>query len=166
MMVVDQQLESYWLLVREYSKSMNLTAWQTREEWWNYGIHPAMKYVAKIAMGESVVDVGSGQGLPGIVIAIHRPNNRVVLVEPRQRRAAFLRLVAKKLCLNVEVMAKRAEDVRGQFDVVTARAVANAEKLYRMTEHLGHDASKWVLKMPEKSGAYFVNNRISYIDYE
>lgn len=80
-----------------------------------------------------VVDVGSGAGLPGAVLAIMRPDLTVVLLEPLARRSAFLREVADKLDLaNVAVVRARAEESRDRFDsadVVTARAVAPLDRL-------------------------------------
>lgn len=76
--------------------------------------------------GERVVDLGSGAGLPGIVLAAARPDLQVVLLEPLLRRADFLLEVVAALGLpGVQVQRARAEDVAGQLvaDVVTARAV-------------------------------------------
>lgn len=81
-----------------------------------------------------VVDVGSGAGLPGVVLAIVRPDLSVTLVEPLLRRTVFLRECVDLLALpNVEVRRARAEEVAGEFaaDVVTARAVAPLERLAR-----------------------------------
>jgi 16S rRNA (guanine527-N7)-methyltransferase len=73
-----------------------------------------------------VIDIGSGAGFPGIPIAIGRPDLHLTLVEPRAKRAAFLRHVARTLPLaNVEVLEKRAEDLpQAGWDVATTRAVA------------------------------------------
>ncbi|MEO5851801.1 MAG: 16S rRNA (guanine(527)-N(7))-methyltransferase RsmG, partial [Nocardioides sp.] len=75
----------------------------------------------------TVVDLGSGAGLPGIVLAIARPDLRITLVEPLLRRATFLEEVVEDLGLDdVEVVRGRADDLHGRrtFDVVTSRAVA------------------------------------------
>lgn len=75
-------------------------------------------------------DVGSGAGLPGIPVALARPDVAVTLVEPLQRRVVFLdRVVAELGLQNVTVVRGRAEEVRGQYGVVTARAVAALSKL-------------------------------------
>ena len=84
--------------------------------------------------GERLADVGSGAGLPGIPLALARPELRVTLVEPLLRRADFLREAVAELGLSVEVVRGRAEDrgVReqiGDFDAVTSRAVAALDKL-------------------------------------
>jgi 16S rRNA (guanine527-N7)-methyltransferase len=80
----------------------------------------------------SVCDLGSGAGLPGLVLAIARPDLRVTLVEPLLRRTTFLEEVVADLELgNVDVVRGRAEDLHGsdRFDVVTSRAVAPLGKL-------------------------------------
>jgi 16S rRNA (guanine527-N7)-methyltransferase len=81
-----------------------------------------------IVQGERVVDIGSGAGFPGVPIAIARPDLSVVLVEPRLKRAAFLRHVVRTLPLaNAAVREARIEDVREQtFDAATTRAVGQA----------------------------------------
>ena len=84
--------------------------------------------------GELVADVGSGAGLPGIPMAIAAPDTDFVLIEPMDRRASWLQEVVDELELeNVEVVRARAEEVEGgQFEVVTARAVAALDKLLRL----------------------------------
>ena len=79
-----------------------------------------------------VCDIGSGAGLPGLVLAIRRPDLRVTLVEPLLRRTTFLAEAVTALALDtVEVVRGRAEDLHGQrtFDVVTSRAVAPLPRL-------------------------------------
>lgn len=87
----------------------------------------------ELATGDAVADVGSGAGLPGLVLAILRPDVQITLIEPMLRRSTFLLEAVDHLGLtNVTVRRDRAEDARdlaGSFDVVTARAVAPLEKL-------------------------------------
>ncbi|MDR7253048.1 16S rRNA (guanine527-N7)-methyltransferase [Nocardioides sp. BE266] len=80
----------------------------------------------------TVCDIGTGAGLPGLVLAIARPDLRVTLVEPLLRRTTFLEEVVSELDLShVTVVRGRAEDLHGAktFDVVTSRAVAPLERL-------------------------------------
>jgi 16S rRNA (guanine527-N7)-methyltransferase len=93
-------------------------------------IHPA------IPAGCALADVGSGAGLPGVVLAIARPDLTVTLVEPMKRRTDFLTDVIAQLGLpNVLVRRARAEELADELavDVVTARAVAPLERLARWT---------------------------------
>ncbi|MBP2704674.1 16S rRNA (guanine(527)-N(7))-methyltransferase RsmG [Microbispora sp. RL4-1S] len=85
-----------------------------------------------IAPKASVVDIGSGAGLPGIVLAIVRPDIRVTLLEPLLRRTVFLAECVEELALpNAEVLRGRAEELARTktFDVATARAVAPLDRL-------------------------------------
>jgi 16S rRNA (guanine527-N7)-methyltransferase len=106
---------------------------------------------------DTVVDVGSGAGYPGMVFAIAAPDTRVVLVEPRQKRADGLRGMAATLGLrNVEVLAERAEDagrgaLRGSAELVTARAVAALPVLLEYTAPFARPGG-W-LAFPKGSGA-------------
>ena len=87
-----------------------------------------------LPQGASVCDIGTGAGLPGLVLAIARSDLQVTLVEPLLRRTTFLSEVVEELKLdNVEVIRGRAEDLHGvrTFDVVTSRAVAPLERLLR-----------------------------------
>lgn len=85
-----------------------------------------------VPQGVAVADLGSGAGLPGIVLAIARPDLTVTLVEPLERRTVFLREVVDELALDrVEVVRGRAELLHGErvFDVVTSRALAPLDRL-------------------------------------
>jgi 16S rRNA (guanine527-N7)-methyltransferase len=85
--------------------------------------------------GDSLLDIGSGAGLPGVVFAVARPDLACRLVEPRAKRAAFLNSMRAELGLaNVEVVTARAEDLppRGLHDLATARAVTALADLWRL----------------------------------
>ena len=88
--------------------------------------------------GATVIDVGSGAGLPGIPLALARPDVRVTLLEPLERRANFLQLAVAELGLEgrVRVIRDRAETHRASYDVVTCRAVSALPKLLTWTMHL------------------------------
>jgi 16S rRNA (guanine527-N7)-methyltransferase len=80
-------------------------------------------------------DLGSGAGLPGIVVAIACPWIEVTLAEPRQRRAAFLELAVSELRLgNARVHAGRAQEIRAVFDVCFARALSDAGHAWGLAE--------------------------------
>lgn len=88
---------------------------------------------AQLGGAATLIDLGSGAGLPGVVVAAMAPAVRVTLLEPMARRVAWLDHVVTELGLsNVEVVRGRAEEVAGRLraDALTARAVAPLEKLY------------------------------------
>lgn len=92
-----------------------------------------------IPQGATVADVGSGAGLPGLVLAAARPDLRMTLIEPMERRVAWLEEERDRLGLeNVVVERARAEETApGRFDVVTARAVGALSGLLPITAPLG-----------------------------
>ncbi|MFT4245826.1 MAG: 16S rRNA (guanine(527)-N(7))-methyltransferase RsmG [Micrococcaceae bacterium] len=82
----------------------------------------------------TVIDIGSGAGLPGLTLAIARPDLQLTLVEPLERRVQWLKMVVADLKLdNVKVFRNRAEDLDIQSDYVTARAVKALKTLLPMT---------------------------------
>lgn len=154
----------YWLCVAQAQKHMNLTAWQDYESWWHWGVEPSLKFVEKIPESASVIDIGSGSGLPGLVIAILRPHCQVTLVEPRAKRASFLRMTALTLGCRVSVLTARAQCCTGHFDYISSRAVADPETLMRWTEHLAHEHTRWVLHRPAPDS--MPHPWIDYVDYD
>lgn len=101
------------------------------ERLWERHILNSVALTSMIPTGSTVVDVGSGAGLPGVPLAILRPDLTVVLLEPLLRRANFLSLAVEELHLadRVRVVRARAEDHAGGYDVVTCRAVAPLGRL-------------------------------------
>src|SRR5262249_49957978 len=94
--------------------------------------------------GATWVDLGSGAGLPGIIVAclVEGP---VTLIEPRRLRAEFLHKVAESLGLGVSVVCSKAERAGGSLEVITARAVASLEILLRISLHLSTGKTVWAL---------------------
>jgi 16S rRNA (guanine527-N7)-methyltransferase len=140
-------LERYADLLRSEAAKQNLVSASTLDQLWDRHILDSAQLV-KFAPGpgSSWVDIGSGAGLPGIVIAalVRGP---VLLIEPRRLRAEFLDRAVAELGLGsrVRVALGKAEKVDGTFDVITARAVADLDKLLRISTHLSTRKSLWVL---------------------
>jgi 16S rRNA (guanine527-N7)-methyltransferase len=121
-----RRLVRYAELLERWSGAHNLVRWRSREELVNRHLLDAL--AARGLLGECgrLLDVGSGAGLPGIPLLAVRPAWRGVLLEPRQKRWAFLRLVIRELDLQVQAVQQRYQEYRGAegpFDVVTARAL-------------------------------------------
>ena len=92
------------------------------------------------------VDIGTGGGFPGMVVALAWPG-KVALVEPRKRRADFLRDCAETLGIadRVSVHASKIEAVEIKADIISARAVATVENLLRAAAHCGKQDTRWLL---------------------
>lgn len=99
--------------------------------------------LAALGKEGSWCDVGSGAGLPGVIIAI-LTGSPMTLIEPRHLRAEFLRGVVETLGINAVVVEAKAERVAEKYDNITARAVAETVKLFAMTEHLAHQGTRYV----------------------
>lgn len=101
-----------------------------------------------LASDSTLADVGSGAGLPGLVLALARPDVHVTLIEPMERRTDWLRDETQRLGLqNVTVLRARAEDalMAGPFDQVTARAVSALRTLVPITAPLARDGGRLLL---------------------
>ena len=104
------------------------------ERIWDRHIFNCLPVTQLLPEGTTLFDIGSGAGLPGIVIALARPDIQVTLIEPLERRVEFLKEAT--VGLNIEVIRGRAQDVKKSAHYVTARAVAPLEKLKKMSWHM------------------------------
>src|SRR5207253_7809682 len=121
---------------REESQRQNLVSAPTLDRLWERHIFDSAQLVRfEPHAGASWVDIGSGAGLPGIVLAclVEGP---VTLIEPRRLRAEFLHKVCESLGLNASVVAAKVERAEGRYDVITARAVASLTHLLKISAHL------------------------------
>lgn len=139
------RLRTYAELLKLENKRQNLVSASTLDSLWERHILDSAQLVRfEPNSGASWVDIGSGAGLPGIVIAC-LAEGPVTLVEPRRLRAQFLSEVVQALGLKSAVLPVKAERMVGQFDVITARAVASLTKILEVSQHLSTRNSRWVL---------------------
>ena len=109
------------------------------ERIWERHIFNCLPITQLLPQGASLFDIGSGAGLPGIVIALARPDLKVTLIEPLERRVEFLNEAVAAIAasgVEIEVIRGRAQDVKKSADFVTASAVAPMEKLKKMSWHM------------------------------
>lgn len=126
-----QQLERYYELLIKYNKVMNLTGITEKEDVYLKHFYDSLTISKIIDLNSenSLCDLGSGAGFPGIVIKIFYPNLNIVLIDSLNKRVKFLNNVIEELRLeNIKAIHARIEDYSKEnkelFDVVTARAVA------------------------------------------
>jgi len=131
------QLDKFTELLQEWNKIHNLTGAKTVVEIEN-NISDSLFPMTFITKPTSILDVGTGAGFPGMILAIAYPEVYTVLCEPRKKRASFLKYVAMELGLdNVEVVKKRVEDYHNRaFGLISSRAVTDTNMLLGLTEHL------------------------------
>ena len=125
-------LSRYLSELTRWRRSMNLTGDLSPESLADHAMESVLG-ANLIIHGARVIDVGSGAGFPGLPIGIARSDVAMSLLEPRSKRAAFLRHIVRDLPLpNTRVLESRAGDVGGQtFDVATVRAVGNSDSWLR-----------------------------------
>lgn len=140
-------LERYVALLLAESARQNLISRSTADQVWQRHIVDSAQLVRFAPrLDSSWLDIGSGAGLPGIVIAI-LTEGPVALAEPRRLRAEFLERTVGALHLGgrVRVHASKVERLGGAFDVITARAVASLDVLLSISRHLSTDKTLWLL---------------------
>jgi len=144
-----ERLDRFAALLVEENQRQNLISPSSVSELWTRHIVDGAQLLGLAKQEGGWLDIGSGAGLPGMVIAIlgGRP---MTLNEPRKLRADFLRRTIADLALaDVDVAECKVERLEGKFDVITARAVARLDKLLGMACHLAHSETKWVLPKGE-----------------
>lgn len=144
------RLEQFVDLLISEARSQSLIARSTLDNIWARHIVDSAQLLS-LASGQRWLDVGSGAGLPGIVLTILH-DGPVTLVEPRRRRADFLVRVIGTMCLTGATVEQRyVQRISGVFDVITARAVSAVSDLLHWTEHLVSRETVYVL--PRGRGA-------------
>ena len=146
---VQQKLVHYIQLIARWNKAFNLTAIRDVEEMVSKHLLDSLA-VQPFVEGKTVLDVGSGAGLPGIPFAITSPDKHFVLIDSNGKKTRFLMQAKIDLKLdNVEVVNKRVEDYRPMkdghriyFDVITARAYANTDAILSSSSHLQNEATR------------------------
>lgn len=135
------QLEDYMFFTLQENEKFNLTAHKEIDSFIIKNILDSLllvKFIDFDISNKTIIDIGSGAGLPGIPLAIYYTNTKFYLLEPIKKRANFLKQVKQKLHLeNVTVINGRAEEIFKEnalrFDFATARAVANLSILLELT---------------------------------
>ena len=159
-----ERISRYAALLAEESARQNLIAKSTVDTLWDRHIADSAQLARfEPKPGTSWIDIGSGAGLPGIILAcvVKGP---VTLGEPRRLRAEFLERVVNELDLDsrVSVICAKAQNVAGAFGVITARAVGSVDELLRMTIHLSHPGTVWVLPKGRRAKSELAEARRSW----
>jgi 16S rRNA (guanine527-N7)-methyltransferase len=139
------RIEAYVERLKRENERQNLVSASTIGQLWERHILDSVQLLRfEPASGASWADIGSGAGLPGIVIAC-LAEGQVTLIEPRRLRAEFLAETVQALGLKASVERANAEAASGRFDVITGRAVAPLDRFLGISHHLSHPGTIWVL---------------------
>jgi 16S rRNA (guanine527-N7)-methyltransferase len=139
-----ERLRDYGALLKDENSHQNLISATTADHIWERHILDSAQLVRFAPRGATWADVGSGAGLPGVVIAA-LTGGLVTLIEPRRLRAEFLRRVVSELSLSAIVEERKVERVAGQFGAITGRAVAALPRFLGLCSHLSTKKTTWVL---------------------
>ena len=141
------QLAQYLTLLNRWNAVHNLTAVRDPLQQVPRHVLDCLAVVPYLEDAHTLADIGSGAGLPALLLAVMRPQLAVLAVESNGKKAAFIRQAATALqLLNVQVAAQRAEDWRGApQDIIISRALTSATAFVQMTAHFGGAHSRWLL---------------------
>jgi len=139
------KLENFASLLHQWNQIHNLTGAKTVDAIY-VNIVDSLFPLTFIAKPKTLLDVGTGAGFPGLVLAIAYPQTEVVLAEPLKKRVSFLKYAAIDLGLsNVKVEAKRVEFVEHDaFELITSRAVTNTKLLLDLTQEISDSKTEYL----------------------
>ncbi|MBU1989246.1 16S rRNA (guanine(527)-N(7))-methyltransferase RsmG [bacterium] len=135
----------------KWNKIHNLTGAKD-EKTINEFIYDAVFPVSFLPKTKNLMDIGTGAGFPGMILALALPQTQVTLVEPLAKRASFLQFIKADLGLqNVTVIKKRVEEMPPQiFELITSRAVTDTNMLLKLSENFRDENSKLLFYKGEK----------------
>jgi 16S rRNA (guanine527-N7)-methyltransferase len=132
-----ERLEGYLALLGKWNRVYNLTAIRDTDQMVTHHLLDSLAILPHLGAARTLVDVGSGGGLPGLTLAICRPDLQVTSVEASQKKAAFQQQAKIELGLaNVSIHCGRIEAVTGTFDAAISRAFAELADFVRLAGHL------------------------------
>lgn len=147
-LTVPQQLQllAFVDLLKKWNSTYNLTALRDDQAVISHHILDSLTLLPYVQTARGVIDVGSGGGMPGIPVAIARPDLPVALLDANSKKTSFLQQAVIELGLkNVQVINARVEAMVGeQFDVITSRAFAELGDFVSITKQLMAQNGRWV----------------------
>ena len=143
--VIDQ-LMTYLDLVEKWNRVYNLTAIREREEMIKLHFLDSLSILKHVQV-KNILDVGSGAGFPGIVLAITKPELKVTVMDSVNKKTTFMQQVKSELSLmNLDVVNSRVEDYQPTtlFEAVTSRAFSNLKNMMSLTQHTLQKEGVWL----------------------
>lgn len=143
--VIDQ-LMTYLDLVEKWNRVYNLTAIREREEMIKLHFLDSLSILKHVHV-KNILDVGSGAGFPGIVLAITKPELKVTVMDSVNKKTTFMQQVKSELSLtNLDVVNSRVEDYQPTtlFEAVTSRAFSNLKNMMSLTQHTLQKEGVWL----------------------
>ena len=142
-------------LALEFNKTHNIFSRKEHDEVYKKDILDCEPLVKRIKNNTKILDLGSGGGFPGILLAITKPKSQISLIESSSKKCFFLRSVVDKLALkNTTIINKKIEPNNniGVFDIITARAFASIDRITKLTKtNCNKDTEYLLLKGKNKT---------------
>ena len=143
-----KQIQTFIEDALEFNKTHNIFVRKSKEDVYDKDVIDCFPLVEKITPNKTVLDLGSGGGFPGILLAITKQKNQIFLLERNKKKSYFLKKTIKKLRLtNVFVINKNItkNNTFGKFDIITARAFSDIENILKLTKPNSKTSTKLLL---------------------
>jgi 16S rRNA (guanine527-N7)-methyltransferase len=151
--------------ILKFNKAHNIVGRFSEEEIVSSDILDCETILEHINSSQKVLDIGSGAGLPGLIIAINQPKTQITMSEKNKKKAYFIRKMIRTLQLtNATILDKATTPnliTENKFDVITARALATAPTIIKMSHHLLNKGGKFVLM---KGALEKINEEVAQLD--
>ena len=151
--------------ILKFNKAHNIVGRFSEEEIVSSDILDCETILEHINPSQKVLDIGSGAGLPGLIVAINQPKTQITMSEKNKKKAYFIRKMIRTLQLtNATILDKATTPnliTEKKFDVITARALATAPTIIKMSHHLLNKGGKFVLM---KGALEKINEEVAQLD--
>ena len=144
----ENKIKKFINLALDYNKTHNIFSRESYDEVYENDILDCKPLINHIKKNESILDLGSGGGFPGILLSITKPENKISLLESNNKKCYFLKKVSHELNLkNTKIINKTItkKNKLGKFDIITSRAFATIEKTINLTKTNTHENTKYLL---------------------
>lgn len=144
----EHKIKTFINLALEFNKTHNIFSRESYDEVYKNDILDCEPLINLIKKNESVLDLGSGGGFPGILLSITKPENKINLLESNNKKCYFLKKASHELNLkNTKIINKRItkKNELGKFDIITSRAFTTIEKTICLTKTNTHKNTKYLL---------------------
>ena len=144
----ENKIKKFINLALDFNKTHNIFSRESYDEVYENDILDCKPLIKHIKKNESVLDLGSGGGFPGILLSITKPENKINLLESNNKKCYFLKKVSYELNLkNTKIINKTItkKNKLGKFDIITSRAFATIEKTINLTKTNTHENTKYLL---------------------
>ena len=151
--------------ILKFNKVHNIVGRISEEEIISLDILDCETMLEHINPSQKILDIGSGAGLPGLIIAIKQPTAQITMSEKNKKKAYFIRKMIRTLRLtNATILDKATTPkliTQNKFDVITARALAKAPIIINMAQHLLNEGGKFILM---KGSIEKINEEVAQLD--